>query len=261
LPRGTAPRSVAFTTLAGALWSAPALAILNVEELRLADPPAGVSGNIDLSVSGKAGNTDKQELALDGRIQNHRDDITDFLIVSYDYGQANDARNANATLLHGRHVVQYLPWRAWEAFTQLEQDEFTRLSLRGLLGGGLRVTIAQRDDDMSGHLGVGAFYSHEKLEHRAGLSDHGTDDDLRGSFYFAYKRRLDPQVSIASTTYYQPNVENVADFRVSELAALVVKMSGSLSLKLLLNVSHDSRPPQAVESTDVSYTTSVSYQF
>lgn len=243
------------------LWSLPAAAIVNVEGMRVRQPEEGVSGNVDVSLGGKSGNTDKRELALDGRVQWHRDKVTDFVILSYDYGEANDIRNVNASLLHGRHVVQYLPRRAWEAFVQAEHDEFTRLSFRGLAGGGWRFTQTEEMGRLALHIGVGAFAVNETLEKRAGLSDDGSDNYARGNFYLAYKQQLNPQMSVSSTTYYQPRLDDFPDKRILEQAALAVKMTDRLNLTLSINIAHDSRPPQTVEKTDVSYNTSLSYKF
>lgn len=252
---------ISLATLVAYTISFPATAIVNIENMRVGTPEPGYSGNIDLGISGKSGNSDKSEIALDSRLQHYQDKITDFVVFSYDYGEANNQRNANATFLHGRHVVQFQPRRAWEAFVQAEQDEFTRLSLRALAGAGLRFTLAEKQNQIGLYLGVGAFYSRETLEYRPGLTDHGSENFGRASFYLSYKHQLNAQVSLASTTYLQPRLDDGDDYRALEQASLAVKMSDDLSLKLSLDISHDSQPPQTVEKTDVSYMTGVSYRF
>ncbi|ALP52519.1 hypothetical protein Tel_04805 [Candidatus Tenderia electrophaga] len=243
------------------LWAGQACAIVNVENMRIGAPEPGVSGNIDLSISGDSGNTDTAEAGLDSRLQYHRRQVTDFVILSYDYGETNDRRNTNSTLLHARHVVQYRPRRAWEAYAQAEQDEFTRLSFRGLVGAGMRFTLVERGDRLGLYFGAGAYYTRETLEQRPGLTDDGTDEYSRASFYLSYKHKLNAQVSVMSTTYYQPRLDDGEDFRALEQASLAVKMNDHLSVKLSLDIRHDSRPPQAVEKTDVSYFTGLSYAF
>ena len=99
--------TIFFVTLLAGYWSLPANAIVNIEDMRVGEPVAGYSGNVDLSIEGKTGNSDKQELSLDSRLQHYQDKVLDFVILSYDYGEASNVRNDNATLVHGRHVVQY----------------------------------------------------------------------------------------------------------------------------------------------------------
>ncbi len=236
-------------------------AIVNVENMRVGPDQPGISGNIDASISGKRGNTDKNEYGVDGRIQHVQEKTTDFIVVSYDYGEANDVENTNKSFIHGRHVERMKPKQAWEAFAQAEKNKFARLSFRGLVGGGLRFTVAEEANRIGLYVGAGAFFSRETLEARAGLTDHGSENFSRANFYVSYKHKINSQVSVISTTYYQPRLGDARDTRALEQAALAVKMSDRLSLKVALDISHDSRPPQAVEKTDTSFSTGISYQF
>lgn len=254
----TSPRIIA---LLGCCWMAPATAIVNMEEMRIGPAESGFSGSLDLHASGKNGNTEKQDYGLDSRLQWQSDNTTDFIVLSYDYGESNEQRSSNASFVHARHVAQYRPKRAWEAYAQLEQDEFTRLSYRGLLGAGLRFTLAEEADRIGLYLGIGAYTTRETLERRSGLTDHGSDSYERASLYLAYKHRLNEQVSLLSTTFYQPRLDDTSDYRALEQAALQVKMTERLSLKLSLDISHDSRPPQTIKETDVGYFSGISFRF
>lgn len=250
-----------FLALALGCVSQSALAIVNVENMRFGPEADGFSGHFDVSLSGKRGNTDKDEAGLDARLQHHHDKSTNFIVISYDYGEASDRRDTNKSFFHGRHVEQFQAQRAWEAFAQWEENEFARLSYRRLLGAGLRFTLLDEPDVKALHLGVGAFYSWESLEEQAGLSDHGKDDFSRGNFYLSYKHKLNAQLSIISTTYYQPRLDDADDFRALEQAALAIKMTDNLDFKISLDFAHDSRPPQLVDKTDLSYSTGISYKF
>jgi len=247
--------------LATGLWSLPVSAIVNVENMRVGPAQPGLSANIDLSISGKRGNTDKDEYGLGTRIQNNSEMVTNFIVASYDYGEASDITNTNKTFIHARHVKQFQPSRAWEAFAQAEENEFARLSFHGLLGAGLRFTLTETPEQLGLYLGAGAFWSRETLDRQTGLSDYGTESFGRANLYLVYKHRLNSQLSLVSTTYYQPRLSDSADFRALEQAGLAVKMTDNLNLKLSLDIAHDSRPPQSIDKTDSSYNTSLSYQF
>jgi putative salt-induced outer membrane protein YdiY len=242
-------------------YSLNAAAIVNMEEMRVGPPKAGFSGNLDLSVNGAHGNTDKQEAGLGSRLQWQYEQSTDFIVLSYDYAESSNVRNTNKSFAHGRHVVQFQPKYAWEAFVQVEKNEFARLSFRGLLGAGLRFTLAQTAERVGLYLGAGAFWSRETLDKKPGLTDDGTESFSRANFYLVYKHKINSHLSVVSTTYYQPRLDNGSDFRALEQAGLVVKLTDSLNLKLSLDIAHDSRPPQTIDKTDTSYNTSLSYQF
>jgi putative salt-induced outer membrane protein YdiY len=253
--------SIPLTFLMTSLASFPANAIVNVENMRVGGETPGISGNLDLSINGKRGNTKLNEYGVDGRLQNNAGKVTNFVVLSYDYAEVGDVRNTNKAFIHGRHVVQFQPRRAWEIFAQMEKNEFARLSFRGLLGGGLRFTLTEEPNRLGLYLGVGAFWSRETLDKRPGLTDDGTENFSRANLYLVYKHILNSQLSLVSTTYFQPRLSDTADYRALEQAALAVKMTDSLSLKLSLDFARDSRPPQAVKKNDTSYSTSLSYQF
>ncbi|MFC1747893.1 YdiY family protein [Pseudomonadota bacterium] len=236
-------------------------AIVNVENMRVGPEQPGISGNIDLSVSGKRGNTDKDEYGFDARVQRNEGAVTNFVVVAYDYGEASKIKNSDKSFIHGRHVEKLNSDLAWEAFAQMEENEFARLSFRGLLGGGLRFALAEEENRIALYIGAGAFYSRETLEARAGLTDHGSDNFGRANFYVSYKHKINEQLNLLSTTYYQPRLGHSGDVRALEQAALAVKMTDKLSLKISLDIAHDSRPPQSVKKTDTAYKTSLSYRF
>ena len=248
-------------TVVFALLSSSASAIVNVENMRVGPAKSGLSGNIDFSMNGKRGNSDKQEYGLDGRIQRKSDNVTNFIVLSYDYGEASDVKNSDRAFIHARHVVSVAEDKAWEAFAQVEENEFSRLSFRGLVGGGVRFTFAEEKDRIGLYLGTGAFYSRETLESRPGLTDHGSENFSRANLYISYKHKLNNQLQLISTTYYQPRLSDASDFRALEQAALAVKMTDAIKLKVSLDIAHDSRPPQSVEKTDTTYKTSISYHF
>ena len=242
-------------------YNLPANAIVNIENMRVGPAEAGLSGNLDLSISGKRGNTHKDEYGLDGRIQNNSNQVTDFVVISYDYGEASNVTNTNKTFIHARHVVKYQPRWGWEAFVQAEENQFARLSFRGLIGAGLRFTLTEIPQQLGLYLGAGAFWSRETLDTVPGLTDNGSENFSRANFYLVYKHKLNQQLSLVSTTYYQPRMSDINDFRALEQAGLAVKMTDNLSIKLSLDIAHDSRPPQSIDKTDISYNTSLSYRF
>lgn len=262
LPKNVVPRHVmALTLCLLSGWSSGAWAIVNIEDMRIGSPRAGFSGSFSLTFDGSSGNTRTAETGLNARLQWQQARTTDFVIAAYDYAKSNDVRNTNRRFLHARHVRQFAPTRAWEAFAQAAEDEFARLSFRRLLGGGLRFVLAEEPKRTGIYFGIGAFFAAERLAPRAGTNDAGDSTFWQGNLYLSYKHRINDSLNLASTTYYQPRLDNGADMRILEQAALKVRMTDQLSLKLLLNLAYDSRPPEEVKRTDTSYLTALHYQF
>lgn len=245
-----------------ALLAPPADAIVNTEDIRVEEPPPGFSGKFSLAVSGQSGNTDKSSVSVGGRLQWVERPRTDFIVFNYDSGKTDGVRDTNRRFVHARHILQQTPRRAWEAFAQAEENEFTRLSFRGLLGGGLRWELYRSPGgDLALTAGSGAFYSREELAARPGTTDAGIDSLVRGNFYLVVKYRLNERVQFGSTTYYQPATSDPGDFRALEQAELIVNLARQLDLKISLELTHDSRPPQLIEKTDTLYRTGIEYRF
>lgn len=240
---------------------AAAHAVVNIEDMRMQPPREGFSGNLELSVSGQSGNTDKVGANFGSRLQWLEGAINNFVILNHAVGETSGIRDTNKSFAHARQVRQLRPGLAGEGFLQLEQNEFARLSYRQLLGGGARFTLMEEQNKKEGRLGLGAFYSREKLEARAGATDAGTEILWRANVYLAVKYRFNDQVRAVSTTYYQPAFKDAGDYRLLEEAALRVRMNGNLDLKLSLEIAHDSRPPQLVGRTDTTYSTGIEYTF
>ena len=235
-------------------------AIVNVEEMRRAQDKDGFSGRLDLSLSGDSGNTETFSGSIGTRLQWKQGPVTDLFILNYDYGESGNVTDANNGFAHLRHIVQVTVKRAYEAFTQIETDKFARLSFRGLIGGGVRYKVRQNDNNKI-YIGLGAFHAWERLEEQEGLSEGGTDRFWRANVYLVYDYQFRDGVNAGSTTYYQPALESLSDARVLEEAALKVKLGDDLDLKIALEIIHDTRPPETVKKTDVSYSSGIEYHF
>lgn len=234
-------------------------AIVSMEGLHTSKPEEGFSGAIELSLSNTSGNTEKEEYSLGSRLQWHKGEMTDYLLLSGSYGESNGVKNTDKSFAHLRHIQQFRPTLAWEAYLQAEQNEFARLEFRSLAGGGLRFTLYEQENKGAAYLGLGGYYSEERIDDS--YADAGTETLWRGSSYLLLKYQATPNTVLASTTYYQPSTEGADDYRLLEQAALKVKLTDMLSLIVSADYSFDSDPPIGVEKRDTTYNTSFSLEF
>lgn len=240
-------------------YTSSASAIVSMEGLHTSKPKEGFSGNVELSLSNTSGNTEKEEYSLGSRIQWHQGKMTDYLLLSGNYGKSAGVKNTDNSFAHLRHIQQFRPTTAWEVYLQAERNEFARLIYRGLAGGGLRFTLYEKENLGAAFFGLGGYYSEEKIDES--YADAGTENLWRGSSYLLLKYQASPSTVLASTTYYQPSVEGADDYRLLEQAALKVKLNDILSLIVSADYRFDSEPPIGVEKRDVTYKTSFSVEF
>ncbi len=239
----------------------PAHAIVNVEQLHIGIPEPGLEGNIDLSFSATQGNSDYYRLDLAAGSRYHHDNRTEALILQHAIGASFDRRDTNKSFLHLRHIDQVTAGWAWEGFGQLQRDEFARLKIRGLLGGGLRFTVLEKTEKQAFYLGTGAYYSEEQLEPAPSLIEPAFTADWRGNVYLVVKYHFSSQTRLAYTIYYQPALDDVNDYRALQHLSLNIAVAENLDLRLSWDSSEDSRPPLAVKPLDSSLRTGFRWRF
>lgn len=241
-------------------FSSSTLAIVNIENLRAQPTRLGWSGNTDLAMEWRSGNTDRQNVRLGARSDWFDGEDNFFTVFSYDYGESRGDKNSDNMVLHSRYIDAHTRAFATEYFAQLEQNEFRRLSSRVLLGGGMRYSISDESDTFRNSFAAGAFYSEERIQPLAPFAG-ANNEGVYGNFYWVMNYKINERSSLVNTLYYQPALLNVDGFRVLNLFAFNVQIDGRLSLKVSAVVEHDSEPPEGVEPTDISVLTGLTYEF
>jgi len=241
-------------------------AISNIESERPNPPEEGWSGSVKIGLNGKTGNQEERSHEGATRIVYRLDDDIFMAIAERDYGSTRGVKTTDKEFLHGRwvHLLNY-DW-AVEGFGQWEKDEFDNLTSRVLAGGGGRYSVAQKRDVYSFALGLGAFHETEKQNL---VSYQETNRLWRMNAYYAYNYQINDNVSLASTTYYQPSLSDFDDFRVLFDAGIAVKLSTRLQLQVNYRLTHDSEPAQNLlvvppldnHKTNTEYSTALSYNF
>jgi putative salt-induced outer membrane protein YdiY len=250
-----------FFSLLLLMSSTAAPAIVSMESVHLGKPPQGFSGQFDLSVDADYGNTEAADASTGLKLQWSEDHNIDFVLANYAYGESAGTRNKNNAFIHVRHIHQRSAHIAWEAFSQLSNNEFTRLNVRALIGGGVRLTLGELTAERAMYLGLGGFYEREQLDIDSTNNIEQTNETVRGNIYLVMKYQFNSHVSLVSSTYYQPAVDEVSDYRAIEDASIVSKLTDGLSLRMGVNVQHDSRPPPEVKKTDSSINVGLSVNF
>jgi len=235
-------------------------AIVNVSQSVTDSKVDGVEHILHISGDGAQGNTEKNTVKADILSQWKHGEHTEFLLIEYAYGKSKGVTNTDRTFAHLRHRTQVNDLWAGEAFFQKGRDAFTRLSDRTLLGAGARLSVIEQEGKCGLYLGLGAFYERERLSQALGTTD--VESKLwRGNVNLIYKQQINEQVQISSTTYYQPALSQSSDYRLLEQAALHVAMFSNVQLKISLDFSYDSKPPQTIRQNDLRYSSGLEIKF
>ena len=243
-------------------YSNYALSIINIENTNLHSEKKteGNDTKFSFDISGNNGDDKDFEIGLGIRSQWYAVTSTRFLLLNHEYGEDTNVRDTKKTFMHFRNIWNHNEDISWEAFTQIQDDEFTRLNLRALLGGGARLRLSNEENNSS-HLGLGVFREKEKLDFAATTTDTGVTHTNRLNLYLVYNKALSNHSKFISTLYYQPSISDTADYRILEQMSLKLGITKNLSFNVSVNFKHDNQPPQLTKKTDTSYNTGFEYDY
>ena len=248
------------------LISTQAQAISNIESERPGLPEEGWSGHVEVGLDGKTGNNREETYSGAAKVTYRKSNDILLGIVERAYGTTRDIKDTDESFIHSRWIHILTPRWAAEGFAQWEENEFDNLVSRSLLGGGGRYIVAQDENVFDLSVGLGAFREREVL-------DLGTYEETnwtwRMNSFAVYKHRLNDHIVISATAYYQPSTDDFSDFRTLLDAALSVKLTDRLDLKVHYKAEHDSKPARNLDAdppidnyeTNTEYKTSLVYNF
>ncbi|MBN1274466.1 MAG: DUF481 domain-containing protein [Candidatus Aminicenantes bacterium] len=141
-----------------------------------------------------------------------------------------------------------------EIFGQIQYNRIIRLKMRILSGAGLRILFLDKEWIK---MNIGALYMFEHEE----IVDGEINRFHRMSDYLSFSLKILSNLSLGSTAYYQPRLDNFKDWRISSESNLLFKISSKCSLNVQFNILHDSRPPAGVVKTIYSLKNGLRLEF
>lgn len=241
-------------------------AITNIEAQRPGPPQPGIHGSLSVSLSGKSGDQQERDHQVASRTTWRREQHTLLGILARNYGKTRDIEDTDDSFAHARWIYGLTPKWSSETYAQWEQNEFTQLNSRSLVGAGARHQLSKHNDELELALGFGLFREREEL-------DLTTRTEVnwywRVNTYATYSHQMNGQTFLAVTTYIQPQVDDWKNVRVLLNFGLTVNLTNQLDLNLSYQLRHKSHPAQnfAVSppldrhKTNTEYTTSIVYRF
>jgi len=186
------------------------------------------------------------------------------IISNINFNKTGGGSFANSGVQHFRYNRKTNKHLALEGFLQGQYDKVYKVDFRGLVGAGARFkltkpkvvndTIIEKSRVYFGSL---LMYEYEK----ASETDRSVIcKDLRSSNYLTFSFYPINNFSIISTTYYQPKVDLLKDYRLSSVINLKISFSSvekqketsfwnKLKFNLSLSYNYDSEPVSSVPNT------------
>ncbi len=230
--------------------------IVNVESLRKATDTARWSGSIGLDVGFIKNKNEVFRVSNRSNVQ-HRVGKSMFLFINdLNFQKLEGADFVNRGIQHLRYNYDTNSRITWELFLQGQYDAISNIDFRGLIGAGPRFKF-DKLNDYKFYLGSLVMYEYEKTSEE--FSE--IRRDLRASIYLAFKLFPKDNFSIASTTYFQPRLNNLDDYRLSNETSLAFKIFKDLSFKSSFILIFDRFPAFDTPQTQYELTNGLIYSF
>jgi hypothetical protein len=172
-----------------------------------------------------------------------------FLLGHAELGVKSGTRFLSKDLEHLRYRIAVVGPLDLETFVQHDRDEFRRVNLRVVWGGGprLRIIMTRRIE-----CAIAAAYLGEYEEIRQDMQPDAGSTRLmhRISTYGTVVVRLGTRFALSETVYAQPRIGLPQDLRLLEDVELLSSVTDHFSLKVGWSLAYDNVPPIGVVPLD-----------
>jgi hypothetical protein len=209
--------------------------IVNIEDKRKALDSLGWLGQFDVNGSLTKNNNTVVTVGGSLRLDRLGRKANVLFLSDYRLVQVSGKNATNAGFGHLRYGWEPKDGWRWETFTQLQYNEQLRLNLRFLAGTGIRRRLF-REGKSRAYIGVLYMYEYDEM-----VDSEITYRDHRMSSYLTLRAQISPSVSLASTSYYQPQLPDFALPRISSVATMTISVTKALRFTSKFSLTYDKR--------------------
>jgi len=230
--------------------------VVNIEKKRkgLND---GLQGDIDLSISFTKNVSNILQAKNSIKLQYYRGQSLILFLNDISMVKVGGTDYLNEGFQHLRYNYSFnnFNWLTAETFIQYQYNSIRKIQRRFLAGLGPRLSLVDTSR-IRLHTGPLIMYENELIS-----GEDSPSQKIRMSVYLAFTFDLSEQLSFSIITYYQPHIIAFNNYRIAMESYLKVKLYQKLSLKIILESSYDSRPPESIPSMMYSLNTGLNYAF
>ena len=238
------------------IFSSASSQVINVESSRMQSDTVGWKGGIGAAVS-LTQNTEKIfQLNLEAQLQYKTSKDRGIWLILGNLGllKIGTDRFVSDDLLHLRYNRKVNEWLRWEVFGQYQNNIVTQIDSRTLFGTGPRFKLFSSPKF---RLYAASLFMYENEKERTTpIIKH---NDFRNSSYVSFTWLPRDNIEMISTTYFQPLLKKLSDFRILNQIAFAVKATPHLGLGVKWNYLHDRFPACKAPRTTYMFATGPRY--
>ncbi|WP_114491078.1 DUF481 domain-containing protein [Candidatus Ulvibacter alkanivorans] len=230
--------------------------ILNAESLRKVTDTSGWSGAASANFALKRNTNDFFTISSNIHLQYKMNKHLVLFKNDIAFQKIEGNKFENSGIQHLRYNYRFHPRIAWEVFAQGQYNKVTLIDFRGLVGTGPRFKLTS-SERYKFYLGSLVMYEHEEVND--GITS--LQRDFRGSVYLSFSLYPTETISIVSTTYYQPELTLLKDYRISSQSSLLIDLFKNFAFKTTYTFTYDAFPAVGIPNSQYDLSTGITYSF
>ncbi len=231
--------------------------VINVETMRKKTDSAKWTGSVSLDASLIKNKNSIFKIANKADIQYNNKKELWLFVNDLKFEKAAGESFVNKGTQHLRYNYKVTETIKMEAFTQAQYDAISEIDFRGLIGLGPRFKLSS-NDDYRFYLGTMVMYEYEKASE---VEAHRIHKDFRASTYFSFSIYPTEIIGIISTSYYQPRLNALNDFRLSSTTSVLFKILENLAFKTTFIYNFDAYPVVTIPKSQYEWTNGLMFTF
>ncbi len=232
--------------------------IINIEAQRIVSDSTGWFGDINGNFSFQQNVNTIYSFNAGVHVENKSKSTKDLWMFLGNAGllkvdSSQFANNALGLALYDRKLNKVI--RA-EALTILSNNQVTNIHVRWQAGAGLRFKLV---DWSKLKVYAAALYLYEYEQ--SSFSDIPSRSENRISPYLTFTFRPVSNLKLTSTTYYQPRLDYLNDYRILNVEQLKIDITKKFSFTIDFSYLYDEFPQPDVPNKNIAFSTGVKYKF
>ncbi len=231
--------------------------IVNIEKARMQSDTVGWMGDLGAAVSFTQNKQKIFQGSLDAHLQYKTSNDRGLWLLLGNLGilKIGKDRFVSDGLLHLRYNRKVNEWLRWEFFGQYQNNEITQIDSRVLLGTGPRFKLVKIN---SFRMYAATLFMQEWEKEQTTPAIHHSG--WRNSSYVSFTWLPRDNMEVISTTYFQPLLSKLSDYRILNQVAWIVKATPHFGLTVKWNYLHDRFPAGTAPRTTYTFATGITYE-
>jgi hypothetical protein len=200
----------------------------------------------------------QQSLQLHGqvKVQYKSDPHLTLLLLNINLLRAGNQDFARQAFAHLRYNYKLNKIWTWEAFLQTQTSPIQFLEQRNLVGSGFRCRLLKSKDGRQRiYLGSAWLWEQNKF-----TADYGRSNRHRSSNYLSTTLRPSKQVTLIQTTYWQPVLGYIRNYRLSSEWLLKIDLTKKLAFTVDFDYTIDKNLPPGAPAETFAWRNGISLQ-